>query len=73
MKLLSSTHPLPYTPHQASKLQNYFWIIKSVEYAPITLTSSSEVPLVKFIVAAVHQMESKGLLTNYTFQGMTSC
>ena len=39
MKLLPSTHPLPYTPYQASKLQNYFWIIKSVVYAPITLTS----------------------------------
>jgi len=27
----------------------------------------------KFIVATVHQMESKGLLTIYTFWGMTSC
>ena len=53
--------------HQAFKLQNYFCIIKSVEWAPITLTSWSEVLLMKFIVATVPQMESKGLLTIYMF------
>ena len=39
MKWLSGIHPVPYIPHQVFKLQNYFWIIKSVECAPIYSTS----------------------------------